>query len=123
MSKVKIKTIGKYNGHSFKPNGAVELKFKFSYDELINYYYKLPLLRSVDIKIATKVEDKESKDLGTFNLKSFRMDLDGEGQTTFNSQYSFVESKNLNELVEDKNALIKILMKAEVEDENEQDDE
>ena len=119
MSKtIKIKTIGRYNGHSFKPTGAVELKLKMSYDELIDYYYQLPLLRSVDTTIITKVEAEPAQQLGTFMLKSFMMDHDGEGTVTFNSQYDFVEANALNDLVGKKDSIIKLLFRAEIEEEN-----
>lgn len=120
---IKIKTIGKYNGHSFKPNGAVELKLKFSYEELINYYMKLPLLRSENTTVYAKIEDGETKNLGSFMFKHFSMDHDGEGAITFNSLYDHVEADELNGLVPEKDKLIKFLFKAEVEDTGDDEEE
>lgn len=120
---IKIKTIGKYNGHSFKPNGAVDLKFKFSYEELTNYYMKLPLLRSENTSVKAKIEDEPVMDLGTFMFRGFNMDHDGEGTISFNSQYDNVEPDNLNSLVASKDKMIKLMFKATVEvDEEEEED-
>lgn len=120
---VKIKTICKYNGHSFKPNGAVELKIKLSYEELVNYYMNLPLLRSENTTLVAKVEDGEANKLGVFMFKAYSMDHDGEGTITFNSLYDHVEPDNLNELVQHKDKLIKLLMKATVEVDDEEEEE
>jgi hypothetical protein len=113
---IKIKTIGKYNGHSFKNNGAVDLKLKFGYDELIHYYMQLPLLRSENTRVLAKVEDGEPFNLGTFMFRSYSMDHDGEGTITFGSIYDSVEADNLNALVADKDKMVQFMFKAEVED-------
>ena len=120
VQEVKFKAVGKYDGHTVKPNGAIDLRLKFSYDELLNYYVKLPLLRSVDTKLFAKVKGQEPVKLGTFMLKSYTMDHDGEGKISFNSQFDYVEMDNINALVADKDALICFLFKAVVELENEE---
>lgn len=117
---IKLKFVGKYNGHSFKPNGTVDLKLKMGYDELVNYYFKLPLLRSVDIKIMAKIEGGKAMPLGTFMLKSYNMDHDGEGTISLNSQFDYIEPESLNELVSNKDTLVQILFKATIEDEEEE---
>jgi hypothetical protein len=120
---IKIKSMGKYNGHSFGANGAVTLKLKFSYEELTNYYIKLPLLRSENTAAYAKIEDGDILSLGTFMFKNYAMDHDGEGTITFGSLYDHVEAENLNALVADKEKLIKFLFKAEVEDEESEEEE
>jgi hypothetical protein len=121
---LRIKAVGKYYGHSFKQNGAVELKLKFGYEELPNYYMKLPFLRSENTTIVSKVEDGAAMELGTFMLKSYSMDHDGEGTVTFSSLYDHVEPENLNELVANKDKLVKIMFKADIEvEQDEEEDE
>lgn len=120
---IKIRAIGKYFGHSFKQNGAVELKMKFGYEELGNYYLRLPLLRSENTSIVAKIEDSDPMTLGVFMLKSYSMDHDGEGTITFNSLFDHVEAGNMNELVSNKDKLIKFMFKADIEVDSDDDEE
>jgi hypothetical protein len=121
MVNLKIRTIGKYNGHSFKPNGSVDFGIKLSYEELVNYYMKLPLLRSANTEVVARIGDEEPFSLGTFMLHSYSMDRDGEGTIKFNSLYDHVEPDGLNALVSEKDSLIKFLFKAEIEDVEEEE--
>lgn len=119
---VKISVRGKYNGHSIKPNGVVQLVFKVDFDELLNYYPLLPALRSVDTTIKAKVKGK-ALPLGVYMLNKYVFDHDGEGTITFNSQSDYIEANNLNELIparEDRDTPIQLLFTAQVESENDE---
>lgn len=111
--KVKVKAVGKYDGHSIKANKTVDLKLKFAYDELVNYIQLIQLLNE-NIIIKVKQSGRKSMNLGTFMVKQIKVDNDGEGKLTFNSMMDYAEVNNINNLVNDE--LFKIIFEAEVEE-------
>ena len=95
---IKIKAIGKYNGHNIKVNKAIDLGLKFSYDELESYIKLIQLLNE-NISITTKNLDEKPIKLGTFMLKEIKVDHDGEGIIKFTSQLDYVDADGINQLV------------------------
>jgi len=120
MPEIKVKAVGKYHGHSVKPNGAVDLSFKLPYDELTSVVKTLQML-NVNITIMAKIEDDKPIKLGMLMLKNVTIDHDGEAVLKFNSQLDYVEADNINDLA--KTERFTLLMKAEIEAETEADDE
>lgn len=125
MSKVKVKEVVKYAGHSLSANGSVNLTFKASYSELINTIQVMQMLNN-DVTIKAKKPDEKAMKLGSFRIKNIGIDGDGESVIKFNSLNDFVEVDNLNSLVTSKEFVV--LMEAEIEAEenveegNEDDD-
>lgn len=109
---IKVKSVAKYNGHSFKQNKAVDLSVRFEYSELPNYVKLIQLLNE-NIIIKVKQSDKPVKKLGTFMLKEIKIDHDGEGIVKFNSMLDYVEADEINALVGD--GLFKIMFEAQTE--------
>lgn len=107
--------VGKYNGHSVKQSGAVNLSLRADYSELTDYVQLIQMLNN-DIKIAVKMPD-ESKGmkLGMFRLKSLNIMADGEGKINFVSTTDFVEVDNLNKLVCDE--YFKVMCRTSIEEE------
>jgi hypothetical protein len=116
---IKFKAIGDYNGHSVKTNKAVDLGFKFPYDEMTNYIKLIQLLNE-NVEIAVKMGDEKPMKLGTFMIKNIGIDHDGQGTVKFNSQLDFVEADALNKLVGER---FNIMFKAVIDVEGEEADE
>ncbi len=116
--KVKIKVVGKYNGHSIKANKSVDVSFKFAYSEMVNTVKLLQLLNE-NVTIIVKVGDEKPKKIGMFMIKDIRFDSDGESIIKFNSSTDFIEAASLDGLAGDD--LLTVLFQAEIEIED--DDE
>lgn len=113
MEKVKVKAVGKYNGHSIKANKTVDLKLKFAYDELVNYIRLVQLLNE-NVTIKVKQSGKKSMNLGIFMVKQINVSHDGEGSLTFNSMLDYAEADKINKLANDD--LFQVIFEAEIED-------
>lgn len=98
MKKISVKEIVKYNGHSLKPNGSVDLSFKAMYEEIVNSIKVLQMLNN-DVKIICKLPGVEPFELGIFRVKNVSFDGDGESVLKFNSLDINVELDNLNRIV------------------------
>lgn len=116
MEKVKVKAVGKYNGHSIKANKTVDLKLKFAYDELVNYIRLVQLLNE-NVTIKVKQSGKKSMNLGIFMVKQINVSHDGEGSLTFNSMLDYAEADKINKLANDD--LFQVIFEAEIEDTDE----
>ena len=116
---VKIKTLGKYNGHNITNNKAVNLTLIFAYDELPNYIQLIQLLNE-NVDIAAKIGDDKAMRLGSFMIKEIKVDHDGQGIIKFNSLMDAVEADSLNHLVGE---TFQVMFKAEVELEEDEEDE
>ena len=120
---VKVKEVVKYNGHSLSANGSVNLSFKAMYGELTNTIKTMQMLNN-DIIIAAKVGKKKLK-LGMFRIKDIRIGGDGESIIKLNGLNDYVEMDNLNELpLRDSDSQeFPVLMSAEIEKEEDEDNE
>ena len=120
---VKVKEVVKYNGHSLSANGSVNLSFKAMYGELTNTIKTMQMLNN-DIMIAAKVGKKKLK-LGMFRIKDIRIGGDGESIIKLNGLNDYVEMDNLNELpLRDSDSQeFPVLMSAEIEKEEDEDNE
>ena len=119
--KAEIKSVCSYNGHSVKQSGSIDLKLKAKYEELSNTVQLLQMLNN-DISIMVKLPDqKKEMSLGSFRLKTLSVDHDGESAISFNSTNEFVEIDNINEIVT--NELFRVTFKADIEEEDQEDDE
>lgn len=122
---IKVKEVVKYNGHSLSANGSVNLAFKASYSELTNSIQVMQMLNN-DIAIAAKLpSNKKPIKLGLFRVKNVAFDGDGESTLKFSGLNDFIEMDNLNLLPlknDDINEFV-ILMKAEIEEEGEEENE
>ena len=119
---VKVKVIGKYDGHEIKPNKAVNLKFTFEYDELLNYI-KVHQLINENTSVIVKLVGSKPIALGTFMFDTYTCNKNGECKVRFNSITDHVETNNLNLLSEEPMQPINILLKAEVEETEESEDD
>ena len=120
---LKTRSLAKYNGHSIKTNKAVDLGFRFSYEELPNYIKLIQFLNE-NVTVVIKQGDNKPQNLGTFMVKEIKIDHDGEGQVKFNSMIDYIEPDELNTLVG--SDIFKVIFKAvseEIDDEVEDDDE
>lgn len=122
---IKVKEVVKYNGHSLSANGSVSLAFKASYSELTNSIQVMQMLNN-DVAIAAKLpSNKKPIKLGLFRVKNVSIDGDGESTLKFNGLNDFIEMDNLNLLPlknDDINEFV-ILMKAEIDDEEGEENE
>lgn len=120
---VKVKEIVKYNGHSLSANGSVNLSFKAMYGELTNTIKTMQMLNN-DVMIIAKVGKNKLK-LGMFRIKDIRIGGDGESTIKFNGLSDCVEMDNLNELPlrDSESQEFPVLMSAEIEEEENEDNE
>ena len=120
---VKVKEIVKYNGHSLSANGSVNLSFKAMYGELTNTIKLMQMLNN-DVIIQAKVGKNKLK-LGMFRIKDIRIGGDGGSTIKFNGLSDYVEMDNLNELPlrDSESQEFPVLMSAEVEEEENEQDE
>lgn len=117
---VKIKEVVKYDGHSVKANGSVDLGFKAMYSELTNSMQVLQLLNN-DVTIVAKFPSMKPISLGMFRVKNVLFDGDGESKLKFNAISDNVEMDNLNNLVSVEE--FQIMMQAEIEVEESEDND
>lgn len=114
MKNIKIQTVAHYKGHSISENGAVNLSFRFAYDELVNVIMANQLLNN-DVTVLAKLPDEKPVRLGLFRIKAINIDGDGESVIKLNGLNDFIEVDNLNKIVT--KDLFKIKMSADVEEE------
>lgn len=121
--KIEIDSVCQYNGHTVKPNGAVDLNLKFKYDELPNTIAMQQMLNN-DIEIKVKFPDQKPFKLGSFRLANTQIMGDGESRIRFNGLADFVEVDNLNKLVFGEiKELFRVHLSADVEIEESEEDE
>lgn len=117
---VKIKEVVKYDGHSVRANGSVDLGFKAMYSELTNSMQVLQMLNN-DVNIIAKFPSSKPIKLGMFRVKNVVFDGDGESKLKFNAITDNVEMDALNSIIS--NEEFQILMQAEIEiEDNESED-
>lgn len=116
MSKIEVKEVVNYKGHSIRANGSVDLSFSAMYDEAINTISCLQMLNN-DVKIIAKLPNEKPVNLGMFRIKNVIFDGDGESTLKFNSIDINVELENLSKIITNEKFQIKMI--AEVEEENE----
>ena len=123
MVDVTVRFVGTYNGHSVRANGSVDLSFKGDYSELVNSVQLLQMLNN-DVKIVVKLsEDMKPMRIGTFRLKNFGVDHDGESKIVFNSTNDFVEIDNLNKLISAERFKVQCKTTIEEEEDKEESEE
>lgn len=119
---VKLKSVCKYNGHSFKTNKSVDLSLKFGYDELTNYIQAIQMLNE-NITMKVKVGDNQGKEIGTFMIKEIKIDGDGEGTIKLNSSIDFVDANAINSIVIGETFRVMLEAKIDVEEEQTENEE
>ena len=120
---VKIKEVVKYDGHSVRANGSVDLGFKAMYSEITNSMQVLQLLNN-DVDIIAKFPGAKPIKLGMFRVKNVVFDGDGESKLKFNAISDNVEMDSLNQLISSEEFQIMMQSDLEIEeDESEDNDE
>lgn len=122
MEVVKLKFEGKYVDHNVKANKSAMLQFKMPYTELVNYVQSVQMLNE-NVTVGVKVGADKPVSLGTFMMQNLNIDRDGEGKMKFNSQLDFIDGNALNELAMRSDEPLIILLKAEIDTEDESDSE
>lgn len=95
MTKVKIKQMVSYLGHSLTSNGVVNLTLKAMYSELVNTIQVMQLLNN-DITLKAKL-NSEVKNVGIFRVKHIDIDGDGESKLKLTGMAECVNLDVLNE--------------------------
>ncbi len=116
--KVKVKSFVKYKGHNVKQNGTVLLTLSAMYGEIENSIKTLQMLNN-DVKITARIA-KQNVELGVFRIKNILFDGDGESVLKFETLTDFIEMDNINKIIISDE--FKILMEADVELENGEDE-
>lgn len=113
---IKVKEVVKYGGHSLSANGSVNFTLKASYSELTNTIQMMQMLNN-DVFIKAKLPAGKPMKLGMFRIKQIIVDGDGESTLKFNGLNDYIEMDNLNllPLNSDDNKEFVVLMEAEVE--------
>lgn len=123
---IKVKEVVSYSGHSLSANGSVNFNLKARYSELPNTIKLMQMLNN-DVTIKAKVPSEKPMKLGMFRLKQIVIDGDGESKIKFNGLNDYIEMDNLNllPLNGNDNKEFALLMEADIEDEeeNEEDEE
>lgn len=121
---VKVKEVVTYGGHSISANGSVNLTFKAQYSELVNTVQTLQLLNN-DVFIKARVAGMKPMKLGMFRVKDVNISGDGSSTIKLNGLSDYIEVDNLNTLpLKDSDTpLFNILMEAEIEEEDNNNDE
>ncbi|MBP3920418.1 MAG: hypothetical protein J6D28_02515 [Bacilli bacterium] len=117
---VKVKEIVKYKGHTVKQNGSVDLKLTAMYSELTKSMQVLQMLNN-DVELTAKLPSMKPIKLGVFRVSKVIIDGDGESVLCFNSLNDYVEMNNVNSIV--CNEEFQILMRAEIEEEENEEEE
>lgn len=120
---VKVKEVVKYNGHSLSANGSVNFNLKASYSELPNTIQMMQMLNN-DVSIKAKLPAGKPMKLGMFRIKQIVVDGDGESTLKFNGLNDYIEMDNMNTLPlnNDDNKEFVIMMEAEIETEEGEND-
>lgn len=122
MTKVKVKSIAAYKGHSVKPTGVVELSLGFKYEELTNYILTVQMLNE-DVEMKVRL-DGETKKLGEWRVNGIRIDHDGNAVIAFRSTLQAIEGSVINEIADYENKdMIPLMLSAEIEDDGEDEDD
>lgn len=121
--KLKVKEVVKYGGHSLSANGSVNLTFKGDYSELVNTIQVMQML-NCDVTIKARVPGQKPMQLGMFRIKAISVSGDGSSSLKFNGLSDYIEMDNLNllPLKSDDDNLFAIMMEAEIEDEDSEED-
>lgn len=116
MTKVRIKEIVSYNGHSLSASGSVNLSLKAMYGELRNTILAMQLLNE-DVTIKVKLDGKV-RNAGVFRIKNIVIDGDGESKLKFEGLTDSIDLDVLNNmpLRGEDSAEFQMLMEAQVED-------
>lgn len=119
MKKIKVKEVVKYKGHSLSANGSVNFNLVAAYSELVHTISLMQLLNN-DVMIKAKIPGENPMKLGIFRIKQIVIDGDGESKIKFNGLNDYIEMDNLNVLPlnSDDTKEFVVLMEAEVEEEN-----
>lgn len=120
---IKVKEVVTYGGHSLKANGAVNFTLKASYSELTNTISLMQMLNN-DVSIKAKIPGGKPMKLGVFRINQIVIDGDGESVLKFNGLNDYIEMDNLNMLPlnDSENKEFVVMMEAEIEEEEENDD-
>lgn len=120
---IKVKEVVTYGGHSLKANGAVNFTLKASYSELTNTISLMQMLNN-DVGIKAKIPGGKPMKLGVFRINQIVIDGDGESVLKFNGLNDYIEMDNLNMLPlnDSENKEFVVMMEAEIEEEEENDD-
>lgn len=121
---IKVKEVVTYGGHSLKANGAVDFTLKAGYSELPNSIKLMQMLNN-DVNIKAKVPGEKPKKLGMFRVKQIVVDGDGESVLKFNGLNDHIEMDNLNMLPlnDSETKEFVVLMTAEIEEEDGEEEE
>ena len=124
MINIKVKEVVKYGGHSLSANGSVNFTLKARYSELTNTIKIMQMLNN-DVSIKAKIPGGSPMKLVVFRVKQITIDGDGESIIKFNGLNDYIEMDNLNllPLNSDENKEFVVLMEAEAEEEEMEDDE
>ena len=120
---IKVKEVVKYGGHSLSANGSVNFTLKADYSELTNTIQVMQMLNN-DVMIKAKPPAGKAMKLGMFKIKQIVIDGDGESTLKFNGLNDYIEMDNLNllPLNSDDNKEFVVMMEAEIEKEEGEDD-
>ena len=121
---IKVREVVKYGGHSLSANGSVNFTLKASYSELTNSIQAMQMLNN-DVTIKAKLPAGKPMKLGMFRIKQIIVDGDGESTLKFNGLNDYIEMDNLNllPLNNDDNKEFVVMMEAEIETEEEDEED
>lgn len=121
---IKVKEVVKYGGHSLSANGSVNFTLKAQYSELSNTIKTMQMLNN-DVNIKARIPGGSPMKLGFFRVKQIVIDGDGESTIKFNGLNDYIEMDNLNllPLNSDENKEFVVLMEAEIETEEMEDED
>lgn len=121
---IEIKEVVQYGGHNQQASGAVNVTFVADYSELANSIMVTQLLNN-DVTVAARVPGGKPFKIGIFRVKNVIIDGDGDSKIKLNGLCDYIEMDALNRLPlkSDENPRFTIMMKSEVEIEDEEDDD
>lgn len=94
---IRIKMMASYKGHNISANGGVSLTLSCRYSELKHSINVIQLM-SNNIEVRVKIHGERPKSLGSFMLKQFIVDGDGESKIKLSGLTDYIEIENLNSL-------------------------
>lgn len=118
---VKIKLVGKYNGHSVKPTRVVDLALKLPYDELATYIQSVQMLNE-NVTLIVRLPDSKPVEVGTFMIGELKIASDGEGNLRLKSNMDSVNANVLNDMAIDDPFNVLLRAKIEIEEEDPEED-
>lgn len=96
---MQLKIIGTFDSMTTRPDGTVQMRFKFPYSEIANYS-RLLLNLGREAKVLIVNEEDDRTHLGMVSIKQLVIDKDGEAKLTVVGEFSQMDPNGVSMMLE-----------------------